>query len=162
MAQKYFLVFVNTPQDLEQFQEGHNLVVLLDSNCSNYTDFIHSVSNVCVSKVFSVKNFQGLNLHILTESNYWILFHNNQVLPEYVPVSSHFYVVSLQENYKFILSAFFNYSTRDLGVWSSGKGFEKYTKLTLPGDRLDLNGAPLRVAYYYSSNESLLHLTDFR
>lgn len=43
VAQKHFLAFVNTPQDLEQFQEGHNLVVLLDSNCSNYPDLLHSV-----------------------------------------------------------------------------------------------------------------------
>lgn len=119
-------------------------------------------------KFLQVQNFQALNLHLLTESNYWIFFHNNAVLPEYVPVSSHFYVVSLQEDYKFSLRVFFKYSShggnifQNLGVWSSGKGFEQYVKLSLPGDRLDLNGADLRVAYYYSSNESLLHLTDYR
>lgn len=116
-----------------------------------------------------MQNFQALHLHLLTESNYWVFFQNNTILPEYVPVSSHFYVVSLQESYKFVLTALFQYSpdksdfsSNNLGVWSPKQGWEEYIKLSLPGDRLDLNGTSLRVAYYYSSKESLLHLNDFR
>ncbi|KAL1517183.1 hypothetical protein ABEB36_000981 [Hypothenemus hampei] len=51
----------------------------------------------------------------------------------------------------------------DLAIWSlNGTDGQNFLSKSLARDKLNLNGSPMRVSFYYSYKESLNHLTDFR